>query len=198
MNDIFLDEDIPLWSPVAPDAPPPLDASVEYVPLSPENVRLFRSGIAGDITVRATIREPAIGPPRSWRNVRIARAFPLSDPERYIGLRDAADKDIGMLVTLVGLDAGSRRIIAEELDRRYFIPIIQRVIQVKEEPGVITWEVETDRGRRRFFVQNLRDSVNELTPNKRVLLTDKDGLRYEIPDVEKLDAKSYNVLARVL
>lgn len=196
--DTFLDEDVPLSPPPAPDAPPPADASVEYVPLEVARVRLFRANGPSDITVRATVTDPKIGPARSWRSVRIARAFPLTDPDHYIGLRDAADKDIGMLVDLDGIDADSRRIIAEELERRYFIPVVRRVIRVKEEPGVITWEVETDKGDRTFYIQNLRDAVYEIVPNKRVLLTDKDGLRYEIPDVEALDAKSYTLLARVL
>jgi hypothetical protein len=52
------------------------------------------------VTVRATVDDPAIGPPRSWRRIQVARAFPLSKPNQYIGLRDAADKDVGMLATL--------------------------------------------------------------------------------------------------
>ncbi len=63
---------------------------------------------------------------RSWREVRIARAFPLSDLDRYIGLRDGNDKDIGILETLHGLDGESRAIIDEELERRYFTPQVTR------------------------------------------------------------------------
>ena len=70
-----------------------------------------------DAVVRLTLEGD-----RSWREVRIARAFPFSDPDHYIGFRDGDDKDIGLLIDLRGLDAESRRIIDEELARRYFTP----------------------------------------------------------------------------
>ena len=159
---------------------------------------LFRSGTPGDSTVRATVDDPAIGPARSWRRVQVARAFPLSKPNQFIGLRDAADKDIGTLPTLDGLDPESRKIINEELTRRYFLPIISQVYAVKEEFGITTWDVETDKGRRTFLVQNLRESVWEMVPGERAIITDKDGLRYEFPDLTRLDAKTANVLSRVL
>lgn len=198
MSVTFTDDDVPLLPPPAPDAPDPTDASIEYVSFDPKKIRLFRSGIAGDVTVRATVDDPAIGPPRSWRRVQIARAFPLSKPNQYIGLRDAADKDIGMLATLDGLDPDSRKIIDEELTRRYFLPIIQHVYSVKEEFGITTWDVETDKGRCGFFVQNLRESFWEMVPRQRAIITDKDGLRYEFPDLTRLDTKTLNVLSRVI
>ena len=197
MSVTFTDEDIPLLPPVL-GAPAPTDASIEYVSFDPTNIRLFRSEVPGDVTVRATVDDPAIGPPRSWRRVQVARAFPLSKPNQYIGLRDAADKDVGMLATLDGLDIESRKIIDEELTRRYFLPIIQQVYSVKEEFGITTWDVETDKGRRSFFVQNLRESFWEMVPRQRAIITDKDGLRYEFPDLTRLDAKTLNVLSRVI
>jgi hypothetical protein len=198
MSVTFTDEDVPQLPPPAPDAPAAADASIEYVAFNPKMIRLFRSGKPGDVTVRATVDDPAIGPARSWRRIQVARAFPLSKPNQYIGLRDAADKDVGMLATLDGLDAESRSIIDEELNRRYFLPIIQHVHTVKEEYGITTWDVDTDKGRRTFMVQNLRESVWEMVPNQRAIITDKDGLRYEFPDLTGLDAKTMSVLSRVL
>ena len=159
--------------------------------LDPKMLRLFRTH-AEDATVRVTIEGD-----RSWREVRIARAFPFSDPDRYIGLRDGDDKDIGILTTLNGLDGESRAIIQEELERRYFTPRIERVLTVKEEFGVVTWEVETDRGPRRFLVRNLRDSTFPLGAN-RLMMTDTDGNRYEFADVSAVGAKAMTVLSKVL
>jgi hypothetical protein len=198
MSVTFTDEDVPQVPPPDAGAPEPTDASVEYVAFSPANVKLFRSGTPGDVTVRATVDDPALGPARSWRRVQVARAFPLSKPDQYIGLRDGADKDIGMLPTLEGLDPESRKIIDEELTRRYFLPVIRRVHAVKEEYGITTWDVDTDKGRHTFLVQNLRESVWEMVPGERAIITDKDGLRYEFPDIRKLDARTMSVLSRVL
>ena len=159
--------------------------------LEAETLRLFRTH-PEDATVRLTVQGD-----RSWREVRIARAFPFSDPDRYIGLRDGDDKDIGILTTLQGVDEESRAIIKEELERRYFTPRIKRVLTVDEEFGVVTWEVETDRGPRRFLVRNLRDSTFPLGAN-RLMMTDTDGNRYEFPDVSAVGAKAMMVLSKVL
>jgi hypothetical protein len=159
--------------------------------LDPRTLRLFRTD-AHDATVRLTLEGDM-----SWREVRIARAFPFSDPDRYIGLRDGDDKDIGILTTLHGLDKDSRAIIEEELEKRYFTPRIERVLMVKEEFGVVTWEVETDRGPRRFLVRNLRDSTFSLGAN-RLMMTDTDGNRYEFPDVSTVGTKAMTVLSKVL
>lgn len=175
-------------------AEPMADAAFDLILLDPTKVMFFRTGGSN---VRATITDPVIGGERTYLRVLLARAFPLSQPDRYIGLRDEKDKDIGMLATLTGLDADSRRIVEEELHRRYFVPKILRVLTVKEEFGTITWDVETDRGRRRFIVQNIRESVQNLTPT-RLLVSDKDGTRYEFPNVEKLEPDSYAALQRVL
>ena len=159
--------------------------------LNAETLRVFRTH-PEDATVRLTIEGD-----RSWREVRIARAFPFSNPDRYIGLRDGDDKDIGVLATLQGLDKGSHAIIEEELERRYFTPRIERVLTVSEEFGVVTWEVETDRGPRRFLVRNLRDSTFPLGAN-RLMMTDTDGNRYEFADVSAVGAKAMTVLSKVL
>ncbi len=185
------------------DVLPPADSVEEddgseqdLVLLDPKTVRLFHTGGSA---VRMTIdgAAPPLDAARTYIRVQIARAFPLSMPDRYIGVRDAADKDIGTFATLDGMDAESRRIVDAELERRYFLPKILRVRKVTEEFGLTTWDVETDKGAREFTVQNLRDSTTNLGAT-RLLVTDKDGIRYEFPDTSRLDNKSLNVLQRVL
>jgi hypothetical protein len=55
---------------------------------------------------------------RSWIKISVARAFPLSDPDHYVGFLDAAGKDMGMLYDPALLDSSSRHIVEEELERR--------------------------------------------------------------------------------
>jgi hypothetical protein len=170
------------------------DARFDLILLDPAEVRLFRTG--GSV-VRLELSDPQVGAPRSYVRVTVARAFPLSDPDHYIGLRDGKDQDIGMLRSLDGLDADSRALAEEELTRRYFLPKILRVNDVKEEFGITTWDVETDKGPRTFNVRHMRDAVQSLTPT-RVLVTDSEGNRWEFPDVRTLDDKSYEIIQRVL
>lgn len=159
--------------------------------LDPKTVRLFRTH-PSDTTVRATIEGD-----RSWREVRVARAFPLSDPDRFIGLRDGDDKDIGIFETLHGLDAESLAVIEDELARRYFTPQITKVLAVSEAFGVVNWDVETTKGVRRFLVRNLKDSTFTLGAS-RVMMTDVDGNRYEIPDAYALGPQALVVLSKIL
>jgi hypothetical protein len=173
---------------------PIADSNLDLILLDTSAIHFFR---ASGGTVRATINDPSLGGERTYIQVRIARAFPLSSPDNYIGLRDSQDKEIGMLQALDGLDAESRAIIAEELDRRYLVPVVTRILDIKEEKGgLVYFEVETNKGPRTFYVQNPRDSTQSIT-STRLLITDKDGFRYEFPDISQMEGKSQAFFERV-
>jgi hypothetical protein len=159
--------------------------------LDPKKVRLFRTD-STDTKVRLTLEGE-----RSWIDVRIARAFPFSDPDHYIGMRDGDDKDIGLLIDLRDVGSCSRRIVEEELARRYFTPKVKRVIDVREQFQVSSWEVETDHGIHKFVVRNLRDNSYPIGHN-RLMMVDTDGNRYEFPDTTAVGPLAAPVLAKVI
>jgi hypothetical protein len=159
--------------------------------LEPKDVRLFRSS-PEDSRVRLTVRDE-----RSWVSVAVSRAFPFSNAGKYFGLQDGGGGGVGLLTDKTGLDAESQAIISGEMDRRYFTPTVERVTYVLEQQGTVTWEVETDRGPRRFVVRNIRDNAYSLGPT-RVMLTDSEGNRYYFADIAALGAKAYEVLAKVM
>lgn len=163
-------------------------ASFELRIFDPKRIRVFRA--AG--VPRLTILDD-----RSWVKISVARAFPLSDPDHYIGFLDGNGKDAGLLHDPGLLDTDSRRIVDEELEKRYFVPVVERVISVKEEFGTIYWVVETDRGEKEIIARNLRDNLMELA-SSRVILTDVDGNRFEFPDINRLDGKSQGIIMRNL
>ena len=171
-----------------PETLPTDPESFELRILDPKRVRIFR--VAG--VPRLTLRDD-----RSWSKVSVARAFPLSDPDHFLGFLDGDGKDIGLLHDPGQLDAESRQIVEEELEKRYFVPNVERVLTVKEEFGTIYWTVETDRGQKDIIVRNLRDNLQELSAS-RVIITDVDGNRFEFVDVSKLDGKSQSVIIRNL
>ena len=80
--------------------------------------------------------------------------------------------------------------LKSELDRKYYAPVIDKILSVKERYGYSYWEVISD-GRKLSF--NMRDTfrnILKVTP-EHVFLNDSDSNRYEIKDTEKLDRKSY-------
>jgi hypothetical protein len=170
------------------------DPNFDLIFLDPTRVTLFRTGGSA---IRATVSDPQLGEERTYLYVQIARAFPLSRPDRLIGLRDGKEKDIGMLASTEGLDAESRRILDEEMARRYFVPRVTRVKKAKKEFDTVTWDVETDKGSRVYVVQNLRESVLEVQPG-RVIVTDRTGARFEFPEVSRAGAETISLLSRVL
>jgi len=134
---------------------------------------------------------------RCYLDVRASYCFPLAKHGRYVALFEGMTGEIGVIPDPRELDRESQQVLEEILARRYFMPIIERVKWVREEYGVVYWSVETDRGPRDFVCRGLRDAVVEVA-DTRLLLTDVDGNRFEIPDYTQLGRAVQVMLDRVL
>jgi hypothetical protein len=160
----------------------------------PENVDIFKVRL---------FREPAwrlrltIDADRSYTRVKIVRAAPLSHPDRYICLLDAKDEEVCMVPDMKDLDADMRQIVQQELARRYLTSTIESIVSIRNEFGTSYWDVETNRGRREFVVQNVAENAQWLGDH-RLLLVDVDGNRFEVPDLNGLDKKSLSLVEMVL
>lgn len=157
--------------------------------VDPASVRLFRQP---EWQLRLTIDND-----RSYTQVKVVRAAPLSHPERYISLLDIKNEEICMIEDPASLDAEIRAILRQELDRRYLTAVIERVLSLRNDFGTSYWEVETSRGQREFVVQNVAENAQWLG-DSRLLLVDVDGNRFEIPDLDGLDKKSLGLINQVL
>ena len=157
--------------------------------LNPEEIRLFRSPMGAP-------RLEILGEV-CYTRVTVRRILPLSDPNRYISLGVGEEMEIGIIEDPARLDSESLEILREELDKRYFTPIIQKVLRVQERFGIHDWEVETSRGRITFSVQGLHQNVRHFPP-ARLLVTDVRGNRYDVPDYHRLDSHSFNQIQRHL
>ena len=164
--------------------PLPKELSKEFRILDPKQVRFERD----DGTLRVQIEGE-----EERKKVNLARLFPLGEPERWISVLDTEGHELGIMQDLEGLDTESRRLVLEELRRRYIVPQIQRILSCKEKFEMVEWEVQTDRGTTAFLTRNLRDNLQQ--PDEgRLILTDVDGNRYDIADVRALDMRSRNLL----
>jgi len=124
---------------------------------------------------------------------RVMRSFPLTGPEKYLSLADEEGKELGMIRQLKDLDPSSRKILEEELERAYFVPIIKRILAVKELYGGVTdIAVETDRGYREFELRS-KETIR-FVGLSRIMITDVDGNRYEIRDMGAMDARSKSLI----
>lgn len=124
------------------------------------------------------------------------RVFPLSNPDKFISIQDQSEHEVGILESLDGLPEDQRKVIVQELDRRYFTPSIERIDDLRQDAGMWKFTVQTQRGATEFYVRNWRDSAHEATPG-RWQINSVDGLRFEIRNVYELDERSQTLLEQL-
>ncbi len=131
----------------------------------------------------------------TFDRVKVVRAFPLSAPADYLSVRDKEDKEIGIIHKLSEIEKAGRVLVEKELARRYFVPVIARIVSTRMQFGFVHWDVETDRGRCSFTTRNLRDVVIRVSAG-RYILADVDNNRYDIRDMGELDPRSQSLLVQ--
>lgn len=124
---------------------------------------------------------------KQYDRVGVYLTFPLTNPEEYISIREADEKakEIGLIAKLTDLKKEEQEMIREQIRLRYFLPVIRKVLDVKDEYGYAYWHVQTDFGVCRFTTHMGGDAVVNLG-EARYQITDIDGNRYELPDLYAL------------
>ena len=148
----------------------------------PEKLRFFK--LEGATHLRVEVQDELC-----ILEARVRRAFPFSAAKQFLSVQDAKGNEVGLLTDTGGLDKQSKELIANELDRRYFTPHISAIKNLKNDGGMWTFLVETQRGLTEFYVRNWRDSSYEISPG-RFQIYSVDGRRFEIPNYEGLDNRS--------
>lgn len=120
---------------------------------------------------------------KEYARVGVYLTFPLTNPEEFISIREADEKakEIGIVEKLTQLPADQQEMLREQIKLRYFMPVITKVLDIKDEYGHAYWNVVTTFGACRFTTQMSGDAVIHLS-DSRLMVTDIDGNRYEIPD----------------
>ncbi len=119
-----------------------------------------------------------------YSRVHVVRMFPFTDPAHYISIRtpDENSKEIGIIKDLNDVSADVRKMLEEQMNLRYFTPIIKKIINIRDEYGYAYFDVVTDRGACRFTINMGGGSVVHLSET-RILISDIDENRFEIPNV---------------
>lgn len=133
-----------------------------------------------------------LGDGQVWEGVVPVATFPYSHRDEFIRFNDSEGREIGLLEHIALLDPASRAVLEEELERRYFVPEIQRIHRLRSRHGVLLITATTNRGWRRFEVAT-RDDIRA-QPDGQVLIRDADGNRYRISNYRLLDPLSRRLL----
>jgi hypothetical protein len=118
--------------------------------------------------------------------------FPLSEPEHWVSIRNADGTELACVEDPNSLPTESQRLLKEEMARREFVPIIERIVRVSGNSEPCEWQVETDRGPTRFVLES-EDDVRRIGEHQ-ILIVDAHGTRYHIPDINAVDAKSRRIV----
>ncbi len=152
--------------------------------LDPAQVRFHRSP-RGSLVMRLGETEHP--------GVEVRCAFPLEDPERFIGFFLADGAELGLIEEPRQLEPASFQALREELDKVYFCPVITRIREIGEEFAVVYADVDTTSGPRHLEIRGIRDKVR-LLADYRLLIEDVDGNRYELRDWHLLPKLTREIL----
>lgn len=130
-----------------------------------------------------------------WNRVQVIRLFPFTEPDQFISIRTVEErsKEIGVIAKLEDVDKETRKMLMEQLSLHYFTPVIQKILDIKDEYGYAYFHVLTDRGECRFTINMGGNAVVRLS-DSRLLITDLDENRFEIRDVFDLTQKEQRKL----
>lgn len=122
-----------------------------------------------------------------YPRVVVVRMFPFSDKDEFISIRTAEERsrEIGIVEKMSQVSGETVRMLEEQLTLRYFTPVIEKIIKIKDEYGFAYWNVVTDHGACNFTIRMGGNSVIHLS-DVRILIMDIDENRFEIPDINRL------------
>lgn len=158
--------------------------------LDPERIAFQTNGTS---LVRMTMKGICCFP-----SVLFFRCFPLGTKDNLISVRnglDDGDTEVGLISNLDLLSASDRNIVEEKLLERYFVPVVQRIEKIEEFYGRYVFHVQTDKGFREVALRNIHEHIRFIG-QKRLLIIDSDGCRYDIPNYGELDPNSQQILRK--
>jgi len=151
--------------------------------LAPEGLTVFRDE-SNNLCARIAGRG-------EWTKVALRLAFPYSDPDHYVALV-CDGEEIGMVRDPEELDPDSRALVREELKKRYHVPEILRVLDVRDQNTAAVWTVETEKGVRQLLVRD-RHNFRRFREGD-VVIVDVDGNRFRLRRDRAFDRESRRLI----
>ena len=111
----------------------------------------------------------------------------------FISVRNKKGDEIGIIKSITDFEKEIQKMLKRELDWVYYCPDIMNIKNISDEFGYSYWEVETDQGDKKFTTRGGSQALTPIT-EKRILMIDVDGNRYQISDIDNLDRKSFKYI----
>lgn len=132
----------------------------------------------------------------TYENIQLIETFPFTEPYAFISVRNPANKnkEIGLIENLEkDFEDSDVKLIKEQLELRYHMPVIEKLLNVKESGGYWNFTVLTNFGETQFSLRSNGSYITALN-EKRLIIQDLEGNRFEIPDKNRLSSKDLKKL----
>lgn len=120
--------------------------------------------------------------------VKIVCTQPLTAPNEYISVISMEDKEHGIIRSIDDFDEEQMRFILNDIKSRYFCPLISEIISIKDKMGSFYFDVTVSDRKKSFMVRDLTKNIRQQGDS--VTITDMDGNRYKIEDINAINRKS--------
>jgi hypothetical protein len=121
--------------------------------------------------------------------IAVRRVLPLKEPDRYLSVADAENKEIGILRDIAELSQAQRALVERELSTRYYCPEVRAIAAVKEKMGYVYLDLALDTQNRSVAVKDVSKNIR-LSADGRLFVVDVDGNRYVVSRISALDSAS--------
>jgi ABC-type glutathione transport system ATPase component len=167
----------------------------EEEPEAPEPAALLEAVPDPDLRLRWSSETDTLTLAKKDGDVLVSprRCFPLTDPDCHVSLVDARGHERAFIARISELQPASRQALLTALAAFELLPRVEQIEALKQEATQSSWTVLTERGPRRFVVEQ-EDHIRRLADGRH-LLTDSHGMRYLLPPLEQLDPRSRKLFA---
>ncbi len=133
-----------------------------------------------------------------YERVTLTRLVPYMDTEKYISVNYNKEHDewteIGVIADIALLPERQAETVREYLSFKYYIPIITKINKITDNRmGYLFLEAETTAGEKKIAVNDWWHNFKVISGTS-LSVTDADGNRYSVPEIEKLDKASLKKL----
>ena len=121
----------------------------------------------------------------------LCREFPFELEWEFISVMNEEQAEVGIIKSVSLFEGAGEELLRTELLRRYYAPVIDKILSVKERYGFSYWRGTLTDGRSLNFT--MQDTFRNIVKRGEdsLILLDVDGNRFVIESVAALDRKSY-------
>lgn len=167
-----------------------MNNEIEY--LTPQNTKILR----GKFNTMNVLYKRNL-----YKGVFAVSCFPVREPYKFISLfyqnENGEIEEIGIIKDIKDFSDEERKILIETLNKHYFSFIITKINDIKWRFGFLLFDVETDKGKREFYLKWERSRAIDYGERGKILI-DVFEDRYIVPDIEKLSLFEKNLFTKFI